>query len=560
MYIEIPKLNDTPCNLQDVIDLLKQNQEIEATRCRDMISAINRVADILHTTPVELPTDVAELRSELLFVHAVQAGLTAKTWSNIKSDLHRALVVTDVIPAMIAGERSPSWDAFLAKSKVKHHAWSLSRFINYCTREGIEPSDVTDDVMDKFRSELSRTILSKDPGEITKDMIHSWNRILRDNNLNLPSLTVPSRQRYRARSLTLYQAALRDDIDAYLKRLSHAEMFDNDGPVRALRPVSLRNTEAHIRQYLDALVDSGHPFTTWDCLEEVLTPDLVKEGFTRIIERNGGEPPVGLVNISATLLGIARHYAGSPKETVNTIAAYKRKLVSRTGADSYSMSEKNVKRLAQFDNWENVSHLVTLPDLLMERAKANPDKARSALDAMYAVAIILLLSAPMRARNLAGLDLEKHFTEQGRGSHATYVIHIEGTDVKNNTPIDVVLNTHVSRMLTTYKKEFRTKLSVSPGTALFPKRSGGARDASHLSSGISSLVYCETGLKVHTHLFRHFAAKLYLDAHPGDYETVRRLLGHRRLETTMAFYARLTNAMALEQYDKSVLSKFRGPK
>jgi len=50
------------------------------------------------------------------------------------------------------------------------------------------------------------------------------------------------------------------------------------------------------------------------------------------------------------------------------------------------------------------------------------------------------------------------------------------------------------------------------------------------------------------HQFRHFAAKLYLDHHPGDYETVRRLLGHKSIATTIRFYQELDTATAVRRY------------
>ncbi len=63
---------------------------------------------------------------------------------------------------------------------------------------------------------------------------------------------------------------------------------------------------------------------------------------------------------------------------------------------------------------------------------------------------------------------------------------------------------------------------------------------------------------MHAHLFRHIAAKLYLSAHPGDFETVRRLLKHKKLQTTMDFYAELSNQWAHDRYDDAVLSKWGG--
>jgi integrase len=45
------------------------------------------------------------------------------------------------------------------------------------------------------------------------------------------------------------------------------------------------------------------------------------------------------------------------------------------------------------------------------------------------------------------------------------------------------------------------------------------------------------GLRINVHLFRHIAAKMWLDAHPGHYEALRRLLGHKALSQTINAYA-----------------------
>ena len=48
-----------------------------------------------------------------------------------------------------------------------------------------------------------------------------------------------------------------------------------------------------------------------------------------------------------------------------------------------------------------------------------------------------------------------------------------------------------------------------------------------------------TGLRITLHQYRHAAAAVYLKHHPGDYETVRRFLGHRNVRTTVKFYCGL---------------------
>ena len=55
------------------------------------------------------------------------------------------------------------------------------------------------------------------------------------------------------------------------------------------------------------------------------------------------------------------------------------------------------------------------------------------------------------------------------------------------------------------------------------------------------------------HLFRHATAKLYLDGNPGDYESVRQVLGHRAKETTTTFYTGLEMVRAVRHFDETIL-------
>ncbi len=54
------------------------------------------------------------------------------------------------------------------------------------------------------------------------------------------------------------------------------------------------------------------------------------------------------------------------------------------------------------------------------------------------------------------------------------------------------------------------------------------------------------------HQFRHLAAKLYLDQHPGNYEVVRRVLGHKSIKTTVNFYTGLETRAAVAHFDETV--------
>jgi integrase len=57
------------------------------------------------------------------------------------------------------------------------------------------------------------------------------------------------------------------------------------------------------------------------------------------------------------------------------------------------------------------------------------------------------------------------------------------------------------------------------------------------------------------HQFRHAAAAVYLKHHPGNYETVRRLLGHRDIQTTIKFYCGFETIAATEAFGRLIREK-----
>ena len=65
------------------------------------------------------------------------------------------------------------------------------------------------------------------------------------------------------------------------------------------------------------------------------------------------------------------------------------------------------------------------------------------------------------------------------------------------------------------------------------------------------------GLRITVHQFRHAAAAIYLKHRPGDYETVRRTLAHRSIETTTKFYCGLQTMQATEQFGKLIRQQIK---
>jgi site-specific recombinase XerD len=113
------------------------------------------------------------------------------------------------------------------------------------------------------------------------------------------------------------------------------------------------------------------------------------------------------------------------------------------------------------------------------------------------------------------------------------------------------------KLLDLYIERYRPLLLSQPDSALFPGETSGAKTKGGFGKQISRCIEAECGLKVNPHLFRHIAAKLYLDAHPGAYGVVRLVHGHRSVDTTTKYYAGMENKAAIRRYDEEVL-KIRG--
>ena len=88
---------------------------------------------------------------------------------------------------------------------------------------------------------------------------------------------------------------------------------------------------------------------------------------------------------------------------------------------------------------------------------------------------------------------------------------------------------------------------------MFPGRDGGAKGKICLSGQITQRIFKATGLRMTVHQFRHAAGALILQPRPGEYELVRRLLGHRNVQTTINAYVGLENIQASEIFSKIVM-------
>jgi integrase len=200
------------------------------------------------------------------------------------------------------------------------------------------------------------------------------------------------------------------------------------------------------------------------------------------------------------------------------------------------------------------NEVVSLPYVLMAEARSAKDHApvKAAVTAQLAVAIAILTHAPIRLANLASIRLDHHLIKPG-GFNTPYWLKFPRYDVKNHIDLDFTFDQQLTQLIDEYVREFRpTLLRGSNAPLLFPGENGEAKTAKTLSDQITERTLKATGLRITVHQFRHAAAAVYLKHRPGEYETVRRFLGHKNIQTTINFYCGLQTTHATEALAKIV--------
>ena len=136
-------------------------------------------------------------------------------------------------------------------------------------------------------------------------------------------------------------------------------------------------------------------------------------------------------------------------------------------------------------------------------------------------------------------------------------IVISRQDVKNDVELDFPLPPSTIGLLDLYISKYRGHLGHKSSTALFPGDKGSNKCIRALSAQLTETIARRTGIQMNPQLFRHFCAIIYLEANPGNYEVVRRVLGHKSIKTTMNFYVGLETQAAFQHFDASI-TKQRG--
>ena len=539
--------------LADVMDVVTRDPSITTTQRSDWLCALRRLAKLLNKDPRLIPAAPDALRDAFQSIVPAAFGMTDRRLGTIRSRCLSGLrqAGIEVMRGRSSTMLSTAWQQLeraLPDLQAKH---ALSRFMRFCTEHGITPEQVDDTVFDRFRATLQTQSLAKSPHALHRTAAHQWNRALRHHlGWALQRVTVPRNPRHYALDAADFPASFRAEVGAFLGGAGGGSDPFSDNYVRPQRPATIEQRRKQIWQMASLLVAAGVPIERMTGLAVLVEPahaEMILKAAHKRLNPASSKGTVHLHGMAHLLKVMAKYWVKAELQDVEKLAR-----LARLSAPPprRGMTDKNRNRLRQFDSRENVLALLDLPERVFRELKAIQQPTRQdALRTLGALAVAILLSAPMRIANVAGLDQARHVIKVGRASNARVHIAIPGDETKTGEPFEVVLPREVVALLTTYQSRYRPLISDVASTLLFPNQAGGRRNTIAFARLIADDLGREIGLVMNVHLFRHLAAKLYLDAHPEDLETVRRILGHKSINTTIRYYAELKTMVAFARFD-----------
>jgi hypothetical protein len=169
--------NKIAMTLADVLSLL-DGTSLNGTRRRDMVSAVKRFCEMVGTAPASVPAEPPHLRKLLSRIRPAAHGITAKSYSNLRSLLAAALLLAGVIDPLGRGAASRHlewWPLLEVMADDQRLSNGLVTFANWCAGQHISPSAVSDTAVQRFLAWLEVRTLYPKPRDLVRRVPKLWN-------------------------------------------------------------------------------------------------------------------------------------------------------------------------------------------------------------------------------------------------------------------------------------------------------------------------------------------------------------------------------------------------
>jgi integrase len=349
-----------------------------------------------------------------------------------------------------------------------------------------------------------------------------------------------------------FPEGLRKDIDDYFAGLAKVHRSLNGKRIQPCGAATIRTRRAELVAMARMAVRIGVvPIERLTSLGALLHPDVTEPVLDGYWRKNGDQPTRATIDLGKKLWRMARETGCLDHAAVDRLDEMR---VALEQHRRDGLTPKNLQLIRQVLTEGVWREVVALPNLLMEQARLAKDHApiKAAISARLAVAIAILTFAPVRLGNLVSIKLGENLIKPG-GPNTPYWLVFPNYDVKNRVDLNFKFDRPLTDLIDQYIHEFRPALlRGSNASWLFPGEGLKPKTTLMFGKQITVRIQKAIGLRITPHQFRHAAAAIYLKHRPGDYETVRRLLGHRDIQTTIRFYCGLETMEATQQFGRLI--------
>jgi integrase len=539
--------------LSDVMREVEVDPGLSRDRRRDILSGLRRMAKALGRRPEDVPADARWLQPRLERIAPASLGISPKSWSNLLSDARAGLVLHGVVARRISrkADLSPEWSrlwGIVLASGDPTLTRTLSRFVHFLNRLGVEPEEVTTEHAEAYRDALEMNEISRPPDDAHRKTVTTWNlAVERVPDWPRRKFSLPSRSRTFTLGVEAFPIAFGRDLDRYLDGLLSPDPFDPEAVAVPLRPASVKQYRSQLLRFASALVHAGEPAGEIDGLAALVTVERVETGLRWMLKRTDERPSTGVSDMINVLKIVAKRHVRVDEVSQMRLDRMDARLATKSDP---SLTVKNRERLRPLEDPATLRRLLLLPRQLFDRSIRERERLAAALAQEEAIAMAILIHCPIRRGNLTAIHLERNLQRPGDGR----VFLVFGADeVKNGRDIEFELPRAVVDMIDAHLSTRSPRLCRRGTPWLFPRRDGdGPTSPTYLATRVKARILRETGLVMNMHLFRHLACKILLDAKPGHYEVARRLLGHSSLSTTLNAYAGFEAGTATRLFAEAV--------
>jgi integrase len=560
----------------EALEMISSWSDLTETRRSNLASGLRSAAKLAGLPLSELPCCPERLNGLLFERPPAAAGMSGRRLRDVLALVRAVLRRLGRHRPFEAGEQdlSTEWVGFMEVLPDTPRRAGLRGFTRWCSAQGMSPHQVDDETLARFVEEDRATRLAASTRDQTRSLVAAWNwaTTLQPAPGRYAKVTLPSRREPYTIPFEHFPRSFQASVARFAERLSgsgHARaglpgvpgrrfqaaiLNPFRGPAksfRPLKPATIASRLFSIRQAAAALHLTSTPLSEIRDLRDLVHPlDHAGRILDFFDERAGGKSGGQLWTIAEVLRQVGHFHVEIPEEDRAQLSAWAKAAQGRRRGE---MGPKARACIQQFVDPRNRARLLHLPDQLAREAKESGlDPRAAARLARSALLIDFVITCPVRILDVQGLKVGEHFVFLDGDRRTPSHLHVPDGSSKTGEPISWPLAASTRKLLGVWLGRHRATLGPSASPYLFPGESGGALSISALRAAFQKTIADRLGLDIYPHAARHLAAFLYLRAHPGQYEVVRRILGHRSVQTTIQFYCGLETDAAAQAFDKVV--------